>query len=87
MVVYFHNRHVEPLQALIRRLQAEPDLTAAETDALTEISRNVEIETTHAPYRIWLRDQKASEPNYVCTSGSPNPLPLGTDERRYIVKP
>lgn len=58
MVVYFHNRHAEPLQGLIRRLQAEPDLTSAETDALAEVARNVEIETTHAPYRLWLRDQR-----------------------------
>ena len=36
MVVFFHNRHVEPLQGLIRRLQADPDLTAAETDALRQ---------------------------------------------------
>ena len=60
MVVFFHNRHVEPLQGLIRCLQADPDLTAAETDALADISRNVEIETSHAPYRLWLRDQKAA---------------------------
>ncbi len=59
MVVYFHNRHAEPLQGLIRRLQAEPNLTADETAALAEISRNVEIETTRAPYRLWRRDQKA----------------------------
>lgn len=60
MVIYFDNRHVEPLQGLIRRLQAEPGLTSATAAALAEISRNVEIETTHAPYQLWLRDQKAA---------------------------
>lgn len=62
MVIFFHNRHVEPLQGLIRRLQAEPDLTSAETDALTDLARNVEYETTHAPYRLWQQDQKFKQP-------------------------
>jgi len=61
MVVYFHNRHTEPLQGLIRRLQAEPDLTSAETDALTDLTRNIEHETTCAPYRLWQRDQIKTE--------------------------
>ena len=60
MVVFFHNRHVEPLQGLIRRLQAALDLTPAETGALAELARNIEHETTCAPYRLWLRDQKAA---------------------------
>ena len=74
MVVFFHNRHVEPLQGLIRRIQAddcmdaggratpgavaEPDLTSIETGALAELARNIEIETGNAPYRLWRRDQK-----------------------------
>ena len=58
MVIFFHNRHTEPLQGLIRRLQAALALTSDETDALAELARNIEHETTCAPYQLWQRDQK-----------------------------
>ena len=60
MVFFFHNRHVEPLQGLIRRIQAEPDLSSIETGALAELARNIEHETTCAPYRLWQRDQRTA---------------------------
>ncbi len=61
MVVYFHNRHGEPLLGLLHRLLADGALTQDETEAAREASRNIEIETTHAPYRLWLRDKKTTE--------------------------
>ena len=66
MVFFFHNRHVEPLQGLIRRIQAEPNLTSIETGALAELARNIEIETGNAPYRLWRRDQKANGAKTTC---------------------
>lgn len=87
MVVFFHNRHAEPLQGLIRRLQTEPDLTQAEAEALVVLAREIERETTTAPYRIWLRNQKGASSNLVFASGAPDPLPLDSSDRRYIAKP
>lgn len=59
MLVYFDNRHAEPLQGLIRRLQAELDLAQPEVNALAVLAREIERETTTVPYRLWLRNEKA----------------------------
>lgn len=59
MLVYFANSYAESLQGLIRRLQTEPDLTQAEAEALAVLAREIERETTTAPYRLWKERQTA----------------------------
>lgn len=61
MLVYFDNRHAEPLQGLIRRLQIEPNITQPEVEALAVLAREIEHETTATPYRLWLKEKQVLE--------------------------
>ena len=58
MVIYMHNRHVEPLERALRTALGIVE-TEAEQQAALAALEIIEREKSAAPYRLWQRDERA----------------------------
>lgn len=65
MLVYFDNRHADPIVRFIQRVIVKKGMvpTESEADGIAVLVKGIEQEKRSVPYQIWKRNQPSVAPS------------------------